>query len=30
MLLITIAVGGVLAARLSKLFIDLNDPACRV
>ena len=30
MLLITIAVGGVLAALLSKLFIDLNDPACRV
>ena len=26
MLLITIAVGGVLAALLSKLFIDMNDP----
>ena len=28
MLLITIAVGGVLAALLSKLFIDMNDPTC--
>ena len=27
MLLITIAVGGVLSAMLSKLFITLNDPA---
>ena len=27
MLLITIAVGGVLSAMLSKLFINLNDPA---
>ena len=27
MLLITIAVGGVLAAMLSKLFINLNDPS---
>ena len=26
MLLITIAVGGVLAAMLSKMFIDLDDP----
>ena len=26
MLLITIAVGGVLSAMLSKLFINLNDP----
>ena len=30
MLLITIAVGGVLAAMLSKMFIDLDDPACAV
>ena len=26
MLLITIAVGGVLAAMLSKMFINMNDP----
>ena len=30
MLLITIAVGGILAAMLSKMFIDLGDPACAV
>ena len=27
MLLITIAVGGILSAMLSKLFIDMNNPA---
>ena len=30
MLLSTIAVGGILAAMLSKMFIDLDDPACAV
>ena len=30
MLLITIAVGGVLAAMLAKMFINLDDPAYAV